>query len=178
MGTNTKSIFTSKTNWTMVIGLVANVLTINGVHVLDDPATQLLIINTLMALFGIIFRTTATQALHVVSPVALVFVVLAGLGLSACNTSGVAPVIDNSVAAAEVTLTAAERTALIYTSLPRCPKVTICSDPVIVAKIRRLDNEAYDAVKLARKDAGLISGAIAAIAAFQAVIPTVPAAAN
>ena len=52
------------------------------------------------------------------------------------------------VAALESSLTAAERLALAYTSLPLCPAATkVCADPVVKVKIKMLDNDAYNAVK-------------------------------
>jgi hypothetical protein len=63
-----KSIFASKTVWTMAVGLVAEILTLSGVHVLDDPTMQATVVAMLMAVFGALFRVTATQPLHVTPP--------------------------------------------------------------------------------------------------------------
>jgi hypothetical protein len=89
--------------------------------------------------------------------------------LSACNAT---VAISNDVAAAEVSLTAAEQAALIYTNRPRCGgTVTLCSDPATVAKIKALDNQAYTAVTMARDNKGTLSAAIAAVSAFSLAIP-------
>lgn len=94
-----------------------------------------------------------------------------------------APVVTNDVAAAEVALTAAERVALIYTGLPRCLVVgsalmpvtvgspKICSSQTAVDRIKALDQQAYDAVMAAKRNAGLISAAWSAISVFQSAIP-------
>src|SRR5574337_1284674 len=71
--------------------------------------------------------------------------VLAGIaGLAAC-TSGQP---QQTAAALASGLTVAERTAVGYASLPRCPQgAPVCSDPAIVQKIRDADNGAYTEVK-------------------------------
>lgn len=99
---------------------------------------------------------------------------LCGTALAGCQPGGVSstPVVGNSVAAAEIALTNAERLALKYTSLPRCPAATvICSDPATVQRIKEYDNKAYAAVVSARSNEALIGLALSAIDAFGGVIP-------
>lgn len=92
--------------------------------------------------------------------------------LAGCASPGAQNTVNNDVLAAEQSLTAIERTALIYTTLPRCGGVArVCSDPATVQKIKDLDNQAYMAVKAARQNAGLLSVALAAIGAFQKAVP-------
>lgn len=97
-------------------------------------------------------------------------IVLGCLVLGACaSTSGR---VSNAVDAAVVSLTTAERLALVYTSLPRCPvQKPVCSDPSTVARIKDLDNKAYAAVKAAESNEALLSVAIAAVQSFQSSIP-------
>lgn len=92
--------------------------------------------------------------------------------LASCVSPGLQNTVSNDVLAAEQSLTAIERTALIYTTLPRCGGVArVCSDPATVQKIKDLDNQAYMAVKAARQNAGLLSVVLAAIGAFQQAVP-------
>lgn len=99
----------------------------------------------------------------------------AALSLSACASQEAHNTVSNDVLAAEQTLTATERLALIYTTLPRCGGVArVCSDHATVQKIKDLDNQAYMAVKAARQNAGLLSAALAAIGAFQKAVPMTP----
>lgn len=84
-----------------------------------------------------------------------------------------------TVAGAEIALTAAEREALIYTSLPPCtaPQTNpVCADPAIKARIKAADNTAYNAVMAARQNAGTIAAAVSAIEALQSLIPASAAA--
>jgi hypothetical protein len=91
--------------------------------------------------------------------------------LAACSTAPTTTV-SNSVAAAQIALTNAERVALLYTSLPRCPvNPPPCSDPATVQRIKDYDNKAYDLVKAARNNEALIGVAMAAIETFSSVIP-------
>lgn len=93
-------------------------------------------------------------------------------GLLAVALLGCAnPAVNNSVAALEISLTAAETLATNYVALPRCPAAAVCSDPATVSKIKSLDQQAYTAVKAAEADSTLISTAIAAVSAFQTSIP-------
>lgn len=94
-------------------------------------------------------------------------VLTALLTLAAC----VNPSVTSKVDAAVVGLTAAERAALIYTSLPRCPTTVICSDPATVAKIKSLDNQAYVAVKAAEQNEALLSAALSSISTLTSAIP-------
>lgn len=94
--------------------------------------------------------------------------VAAMLALGACQN----PQVSAKVDAAIVSLTTAERLALVYTSLPRCPvSAPICSDPARVAQIKSLDMKAYTAVKVAEKNEALLSAAIDAVQSFQSAIP-------
>lgn len=66
------------------------------------------------------------------------------LALAACTTGQP----QETAAVMASGLTVAERTALGYVSLPRCPAgAPVCSDPAIVAKIRQADDAAYTEVK-------------------------------
>ncbi len=99
---------------------------------------------------------------------------LAGL-LAACATG-----LNNQLAAAAVSLQAAETAASTYAALPRCgttPKGTLCSDPATIAAIHAADAKAYDSLVSAEKVA--VAGGTpdmvavnAAIAALSAAIPT------
>lgn len=95
------------------------------------------------------------------------------LTLAACASTELTAVTGKSVAAAVVSLTLAERLALVYTKLPRCSAVVtkICSTQGTVDKLKELDQKAFDAVVAARKNQALIADAWTAISAFQAVIP-------
>ncbi len=91
------------------------------------------------------------------------------VGLASCTTT---PAVGNDIAAVEIALTAAERAALIYTSLPRCGGVaTLCSSQATVDRVKAADQQAYQAMKAAQKDSGLISAAWGAISAFQLATP-------
>ena len=96
---------------------------------------------------------------------------IAALALLAGCVGGSA--VQNDVLAAEKSLTALERLALIYTSLPRCGGAAqICSDPSTVQRIKDLDNQAYMAVKAAEQNSAMLSAALAAIGNFQKAIPS------
>ncbi len=101
------------------------------------------------------------------------YLFLAGLLSGALLTAACSTTVgvSSSVDAAVVGLTTAERLALIYTSLPRCPAPAPCSDPATVQKIKDLDLTAYNAVKAAEKNEALLSGALTAISAFQSAVP-------
>lgn len=88
------------------------------------------------------------------------------VSLSACN-----PQASSDVAAAAVALTAAEKLALSYTSLPRCPAATACSDEATVTKIKAADNTAYDAIKAAEANPALVGTAVSAITTLRNLIP-------
>lgn len=98
----------------------------------------------------------------------------AGL-LAGCQSAS----IDSQVAGAEVALTGAENAALIYTKLPRCNGTTpLCSTQATVDAIKAADNQAYNALVLARNNTGTIDAALSAISTLSALIPTsAPAAA-
>jgi len=86
------------------------------------------------------------------------------------------PMIGNGVAAAEQALTLAERIALRYTSLPQCGSevkgfIPRCHDPAIKAKIKALDNTAFNAVMAARNNEALLSVAVSAIGNLSAAVP-------
>jgi hypothetical protein len=106
-------------------------------------------------------------------------VLSAGLLFGCTGPGGVSekPAIGNGIAAAEQSLTLAERLALRYTSLPQCGAKEVkgfiprCHDPVIKAKIKALDNTAFDAVMAARNNEGLLSVAVSEIGNLSAAIP-------
>jgi|SRR5579863_284665 len=89
------------------------------------------------------------------------------VGLFSCANPGVSAKVD----AAVVGLTAAERAALVYTSLPRCPAAAICSDPATVQRIKDADNTAYAAVKMAEANEALLGAALQAISALTSTVP-------
>lgn len=91
--------------------------------------------------------------------------------LPGCATDNARAEVRSKVSAAVVTLTTAERLALIYTSQPRCPAPVPCSDPVLVQRIKDADNQAYAAVKAAERNEALLGVALTAIQNFQSVIP-------
>lgn len=78
---------------------------------------------------------------------------LAFLALASCNqTPAQQSGNDTKIAQAEIALTAAEKVALQYFMLPRCPKSTpVCADQATVNKIADADNKAYNALKLAKQ---------------------------
>lgn len=91
--------------------------------------------------------------------------------LAACSTAPTTT-ISNSVAAAQIALTNAERLALVYTSMPRCHVAPPpCSDQVTVQRIKDYDNQAYDAVKAARENEALIGVALVAIDTLVKAVP-------
>lgn len=94
-----------------------------------------------------------------------------GCGAQTATTTGVGSKVSSTVAQVEVALTVAERAALIYKRLPPCPTKPLCSDPAIVARILDLDNQAYNAVVLARSNPALLSAAILAVNMFSSAIP-------
>lgn len=107
----------------------------------------------------------------------LALAVAGALMLSACTADSTAA----NVAALESALTAAERGALAYTSLPRCPQPTpVCSDPAKVAAIKAADMTAYNAVSAAEASVRAgntpdVTAAEAAVAALTALMPPTPA---
>lgn len=96
-------------------------------------------------------------------------VIAAVVLVTGCANVGVSSKVD----AAVVGLTAAEKAALIYTRLARCPQPgsTPCSDPATVAKIISLDNQAYQAVKAAEQNEALLSAALSAVTNLSSAIP-------
>lgn len=103
----------------------------------------------------------------------IMFLMMASIAVSTHGCSWfTTTAVSNDVAAAEVSLTAAEQAALIYTSRPRCGgTVKLCSDPAVVARIKQLDNQAYTAVIAARDNKGAVSAAVLAVEAFSTAIP-------
>ncbi len=111
--------------------------------------------------------------------------VAAGTSLGACNLfKGTSP--KNDAAALEVTLTAAEQTAVAYFQLPVCPAgAPLCQTPEVKTTIKKLDASAYAAVKGAEaavQNTGLsasmqekaVADAQAAIAALQDGVAALP----
>jgi len=108
----------------------------------------------------------------------LIFVALLALG--ACTS----PITPQEIAAMENGLTATDKLALAYESLPPCavPKPTsgigmVCSDPAIKVEIKGAEAKAYTAFKALQ--AATASGASAAMAtaqaAFAVYVASVPA---
>jgi PBP1b-binding outer membrane lipoprotein LpoB len=102
-------------------------------------------------------------------------ILTACLVLAGCSNQSAPVVFANSVAGAELALTQAEKAALIYTSLPRCPTAPVCSDSTIVASIGAADNKAYAAVQALKAGTGTQDAAAAAVAILLAAIPVVTA---
>jgi hypothetical protein len=105
---------------------------------------------------------------------------LSGAGLvllTACNGingTTASTTVTNDIAATELSLTAAENLALVYTQLPRCSAgatTAVCSDPTVVASIKAADTTAYNAVKAAENNPALAATAASAVNALSAVIP-------
>ena len=93
--------------------------------------------------------------------------------LAACSSAQQ----SQTVAGAEVALTAAEAAAFQYVKLPLCPASdgTLCSNVAISAQIKAADNVAFAAVNSAKAGSGSVATAMAAIASLSAVIPATPA---
>jgi hypothetical protein len=107
------------------------------------------------------------------------FAVTIAVGLAACSTAPPAP--STTIASAEVALTAAEKTATAYVTLPLCPAGAttgpngkVCSQPVLVAKIKAADDVAYDAVLAARDGTGSVQQIIDAVSALSAATALIP----
>jgi len=96
------------------------------------------------------------------------------LALAACGSSTQSAVAtaQTTLAGVEVALTAAERAALAYAGLPRCPSVVLCSQQATVDAIKAADQKAYAALKAAKTDVALVSEAQAALAVLVALVPT------
>ena len=98
-------------------------------------------------------------------------IVLAFAGLLAgagCSTTDGVKTADpqKAVAAVEVALTAADKTATHYITLPLCGPThakPVCSEAAVSAKIKANEQKAYDAVKAARDNPALIDAAQAAV---------------
>ena len=93
--------------------------------------------------------------------------------LAACSSTQQ----SQTVAGAEVALTAAEAAAFQYVTLPVCPvsNGTLCSSPAISAQIKAADNVAFAAVNSAKAGSSSVATAMAAIASLSAAIPAAPA---
>lgn len=96
---------------------------------------------------------------------------LLALGLAMVCLAGCAGSKSES-AQLSLALTSAERAALAYTSLPRCPVAdkTLCSEVVIVTQIKVADYVAYAAVKAAEGN-GSVADADKAVTALISLIP-------
>lgn len=90
--------------------------------------------------------------------------------LAGCATAGHSSSAD--VAALTVGLTAAERAATAYLTLPTCPGAPLCSNPGISARIKAADQKAYVAVKAAGALAADVQAAPNAVAASLAAART------
>lgn len=94
--------------------------------------------------------------------------------LTGCAGNPPSAATSNGVAGAQVALTAAEKAALTYSSLPQCPKqAPLCSDAATIGKIKSADTAAYNAVKAARLSlaAADVVTANGLIAALVSIIP-------
>lgn len=94
--------------------------------------------------------------------------------LSGCAGQPTQTTVDNGIAAAEIALTEAQRAALLYANLPRCPATPatpICSDQATVDKIKAADRKAYAAVMAAKSNSALVGAALAAIGDLTRSIP-------
>ena len=105
-------------------------------------------------------------------------VILLPLALIACAAlPAVGPVLPPiQVAQTEIALTAAEKLALNYVTLPQCKTggSPICSQAAAVAAVKDYDNKAYAAMKLARASGstGDVQAAFDAIAALAKAVPS------
>lgn len=99
--------------------------------------------------------------------------IVLGLSLTTAACSNKPSDTASTVAKIEVALTAAERIAINYVTLPACPKAPICADAEVVARIKQADNVAFDAVMAARASGtnANVAAANAAIAALLNLIP-------
>jgi hypothetical protein len=101
--------------------------------------------------------------------------VLLLIGACSPSTTITTTTVTRTVADAELALAAAERSAVIYTSLPRClistPTKTNCSDQALADRIKAADNKAYAAVVEARVNNELLGAAMAAIETLKALTP-------
>jgi hypothetical protein len=91
--------------------------------------------------------------------------------LAACSPGAT----QTAVARTEVALTAAEKAATLYVTLPQCPKASpFCSEAAIITQVKAADNVAYSAVMQARSggDDAKVAAANAAIATLVSLIPT------
>jgi hypothetical protein len=91
--------------------------------------------------------------------------------LAACSPGAT----TTAVAQTEVALTAAEKAATLYVSLPQCPKGTpLCSESAIIVQIKAADTVAFNATMAARSggDDAKVAAANAAIATLVTLIPT------
>ena len=79
-----------------------------------------------------------------------------------------------TVAQIEVALTAAEKAATLYVSLPQCPRQPLCSDAPIIAQVKAADTAAFNATMAARSggDDAKVAAAQAAITTLVTLIPT------
>lgn len=92
------------------------------------------------------------------------------LPMAACTGTSNAPATTASdIAATEAALTAADQTALAYTTLPPCPTAApVCAAPATKAKIKADAQTAYTAVMAVRQ--ATAAGEPAALAAAQAAL--------
>ena len=107
------------------------------------------------------------------------FVLLAVGALTGCSnfssqpaSSSIDATVTRGVVVAEQTLTALERAALHYTSLPTCGSgVKICADPTIKSAIKSADTVAYNAVVRFRNGRETAANVWAALDAFGRLLP-------
>ena len=98
------------------------------------------------------------------------------VGLGACSLFTPTPTATvtaaNDVGSAELALTAADKLALDYTSLPACPTAApVCADPATKTKIKSLAQTAFNAVMAARANPAMLAAALTAINDLTAATP-------
>lgn len=114
------------------------------------------------------------------------FLLIPLLAVAACSSGSTSvPSPKNTVAWLQSGLTAADKAALIYTGLPRCPQPTgtACSVQATVTQIKSGGQTAYDSVTAAQAavdadptgakqaTAAAVAAAATDLGAFQALLP-------
>lgn len=97
-----------------------------------------------------------------------ILAILCLLTMTACGT------VKSDIAAVQVLLTASERAATAYASLPLCPAPVPCAKTDVLAKIAIADKAAFIAVSAAREaeDKTTLDAARIAVANLNAIIVT------
>lgn len=109
------------------------------------------------------------------SAVGGVLIILALIGFALIPGCAKQGATTTTVAQTELALTAAEKAATLYVTLPQCTTATrpICSEKATIATIKDADNTAFAAVMAARQggDQAKVAAADAAVATLVSVIP-------